>query len=449
MKDSIKHRLRTIRGFGHTLHRGPVLVFLSLRHVIAPAGVRYVQGVRRSGFQEAHWEALGKGLVRFFQESGPVLTKLGQILATRTDMISPALIRQLEALFDRQPAMTRNELELILRSAFGNELPFALFDKEPIAVGSVGQVHRARLEDGTRVIVKVVRPGSKRRIKQDVLTLTYLTAAAFFWLGRSYRSQYRMLRRVLEDLEVGFLRELDFGVEAETLERFRKRMRRNSKVYIPKVYRDLSSTNVLVVEEIEGESLARFRKRAKDDGHAAKALAELAFREILTQIFEDGNFHADPHAGNFIVMKDGRLGLIDFGLVGNFTKSDRKKISKAVKALIARDVDAVISSLLEFGTLPSDFDRQSFKNEIVAQFKEKQCAGASLDELVNQLFAIAHRHQIYVPQSTTLLIKTLVTIEGVARSLDPELSVVSVAAPVILRSLTPKWIRMASSIFGG
>jgi ubiquinone biosynthesis protein len=135
--------------------------------------------------------------------------------------------------------------------------------------------------------------------------------------------------------------------------------------------------------------------------------------------------------------------LIDFGLTGEFTKENRKLIARAVKALLARDADGLIRTLLEFGQVPRDFDLQAFKADVGRVVTaQKGKLGSGLDKLVNELFKTAYRHRVYVPQATTLLIKTLVTVEGVARTLDPEINLVTVAVPVILRSLTPKWMRL-------
>jgi len=447
-----KRKPMNLRGIGTTVRRVPLLGASAARHIVFPAGFRYVESVRSGGVKDAHWNALGDGLVRFLQESGPVLTKLGQIMATRSEVLPPAICEKLEILYNRQPAMKRSELDRLLHEAYGLRLPFAEFEKKALAVGSVGEVHRAELINGTRVIVKIIRPGIASQIKRDTETLRTLAAFAYKLSDKSHRATLRMVQRMIEDLETGFLSELDLTGEARALEEFRKRLRASSRVYIPRAFTDLSTKNILVVEEIKGESLAKFRARDGKDAKDKKALAELALREILTQIFDHGSFHADPHAGNFLVMEDGRLALIDFGLTGEFTSQDRKKIARAVKALMNRDPDAVIKALLEFSTTPKDFDPALFKNDVVELLAQKRVSAKSLtdgasnlDQLVNDLFGITYKHHIYVPQSTTLLIKTLVTIEGVARSLDPEIKLMPVAVPVVLKSLTPKWLRLISA----
>lgn len=439
MNSSGQVRFKILRGWGSAAHRVPALSILAVRHMVVPSGYRYSKIAWSEGARDAHWKTIGDGMARFFQEAGPVLTKLGQILATRTDLLPEATCKRLEILYDRQPAVSQGELSGLINKSFGKRWPFKKFEWEPIAVGSVGQVHRAVLKDGSRVIVKLIRPGSERKIKRDIYTLMAISRAVFGGLGRDFRSTKLMVMKTLEDLELAFISELDLAAEGRALEHFRKKMKSNSRVYIPRLYKEYSSSQMLVVEEVKGESLAKFREKNISNKKASKSYAELALREILMQIFNDGNFHADPHAGNFLVMEDGRLALIDFGLTGEFTSKDRKKIGRAVKAFLARDTNAVIKNLLEFGTLPAKFDLEKFKKDIKAVLEKNH--GAQLDRLVTNLFKVAYQHQICIPQSTTLLIKTLVTVEGVARSLDAELSLVAVATPVILRSITPRWLR--------
>ncbi len=228
---------------------------------------------------------------------------------------------------------------------------------------------------------------------------------------------------------------------------------------VPECYLELSSQHVLVMEELVGEPLSSFRRRAEREPEAAARVANLALTEILRQIFEHGHFHADPHGGNLLVLEDGRLGVVDLGLTGELGPDDRRRIGRAVRAFLSRDADALIEALLGFGSVPPDFDAQRFRRDVEAVVRDKgqrvarrlggrddgdgSRASNALDEFVTELFGVAHAHGIHVPSSSTLLIKTLVTIEGVARSLHPSLDLKSVVAPVVLRSLAPRWMRWA------
>jgi ubiquinone biosynthesis protein len=259
----------------------------------------------------------------------------------------------------------------------------------------------------------------------------------------------RVLERALDDLAAGLRRETDLLAEAETLIDFRRRVaERNPRVVVPLCHRELCRPQALVMEALEGESLARFRERTRNDPEAARLIASLAFKEILQQVFEDGRFHADPHAGNLLVLEDGRLGLVDLGLTGRFGPEERRSITHAVRAFVGRDPAKVIRALLELGAAPPGFQLDSFQKdvlEVVGQRGEAQEPSGGdeptrLERLVNDLLAVARRHEVQIPPSTTLLVKALVTIEGVARSLDPELDVARAALPVVIHALRPRWL---------
>lgn len=434
----------------------PRLAASAVRRGILPLGFSTLATLRREGLSDLHWKVLGDSLVRFFRESGPVLTKLGQLLAVRNDLLPQAVCARLEALYTGQPAMPKRQLRRVLKQAYPSGSPFAEFHARPIAVGSIGQVHRARLPDGSPVIVKVIRPGMARAIRRDLNAARVFTKLFFMLFRRDRKSTRLMVSRALEDLAQALELESNLEHEAETVEDFRKRLARNPNVYVPICYRDWSRRDILVLEELTGKPLSLVREQSKEHPDVSKRTAHLALKEILSQIFEEGRFHADPHGGNLLLLEDGRLGLIDLGLTGELGLHERRHIARAAKAFLSRDADAAIRALLEFGSISPDFDLESFKTdvkEVLRENKDDILAHATgrtakrkngtfrLGELVNELIRVAGRHGIYLPPSTTLLIKTVVTIEGVARSLDPELNLVVTAVPIILKSLTPRFLR--------
>jgi len=451
---------RTVRRWSHAAQTVPKVTITMVRHCVLPIGMTTARTLRDEGLGDLHWKVLGDAIVRFFQYAGPVFTKLGQILATRSDLLPEPVRKRLEKLYAEQPPMSARELRRALERAYGPDTPFAHFEPTPIGVGSVGQVHRARTIHGENVIVKLLRPGVEGEIERELDAARVLLALLpdLPIAGASPDVTRFLLTRTLEDLAEGFLREVDLENEARTLETFETRFRDHPHVRVPRCHRELSDRDILVMEELVGEPLSAFRERAKTDPTLAKRVADLALTEILRQVFEVGHYHADPHGGNLLLLEDGRLGLIDLGLTGEFSPSDRKYIARAVKAFLSRDADGLIRSLLNFATIPDDFDHESFTADVIAvvaggkdtlieQLKGNGVGltpaetSSALESLVTELFATAYRHRIYVPPSATLLIKTLVTIEGVARSIHPELNLATTAFPVVLRSLTPSWVR--------
>ena len=429
----------------------PALGLNALRYGVVPTVPSAILISLREGLSDVHWKAIGDALVRVIQHSGPLLTKLGQILATRGDLLPEPVCVRLEALYARQPAMTKSQLERLLKAAFGHRPPFKTFDRRPIGVGSIAQVHRAELATGERVIVKLVRPGLERQIDRDLNAAEFLVGSLFAVPGLATRTTKRAVSNAIRDLGSALRSEVDLRHEARSLEEFGRRMRTNPRVRVPAVHGRWSTERVLVMEELVGEPLSVFRARAKTDPESARRVADLAFKEILKQVFEDGRFHADPHGGNLLILPDGRLGLIDLGLTGKSGAQDRQRIARAVRAFVAGNPEALARALLDFGTPPPQFGYDAFKadvaavvrqneSRVVAEMTGRNGGGTSgLETLVNELFKVAHRHDLYVPPSSTLLIKTIVTIEGVARSLNPDLNVIAAAVPIVLRSMSRKW----------
>lgn len=441
---TLRTRVRGYRDAGLVLSR---FTFVALRRGVLPSGLASLRVLVREGRGDLHWKVLGDALARVLEDAGPLATKLGQILATRTDLLPGALCARLEVLFERQRPMSGARLERTLHEAYHGKPPFEL-EAKPLGVGSVGQVHRARLAGGEKVVVKVLRPGVALAIERDLhaarVLLPFVVPLAF----RGTRGAEtdpglarRLLERALGDLAAGFRRETDLRAEGDTLVEFRKRLQRNPRVVVPLCHRDLCRPGVLVMEALEGESLASFRERAKSDPEAAKRIASLALKELLQQVFEDGRFHADPHAGNLLLLPDGRLGLVDLGLTAEFGPAQRTAITQAVRAFLARDPARVIRALLALGATPPTFQSGAFEKDVLAAVGAPSETGPNrLERLVNDLLAVARRHEVEIPESTTLLVKALVTIEGVARSLDPDLDLARAALPVIIHALRPRWL---------
>lgn len=415
----------------------------------------------RKGDWKTWWKRSGASVVSdILQNSGPVFIKLGQIMASRQDLLGPELCQALSRLYDQQAPPQFRAVERELRRAYGTPLPFEVA-KTPLGVGSIGAVYEARLKghssDGSpasqsdsaladSVVVKVLRPGVRAAVDRDFAVLRFL----FVLASRSPRfAPYRRyVERALDDLEKGIRKETQLDLEREELLRFGRRFRKHPKVYVPRVFEELCRDHILVMEKVDGVPLSQLEP---SDPRRVE-LGGLVFQEILEEIFIEGKFHADPHSGNFIVRPDGRLALIDFGLTGSFGEEDRQRIAKAVRAFMSRDAERVFSVLLEFGELSEGFDRERFQADIVTvvqahregvqnHLRGQAAQVGGLEKFVSELFLVAEKHRVFVAEDTVLFIKTLITVEGVARSLDPKLDVLGLAAPIVLKALAPKWVR--------
>jgi ubiquinone biosynthesis protein len=219
-------------------------------------------------------------------------------------------------------------------------------------------------------------------------------------------------------------------------------MRKNKNLVVPKCYQDLSNRNILVMELLEGDTLSSWQKRGDVSADDKKRLAGSILSEVLQQIFADGDFHGDPHGGNFIVMKDGRLGMIDLGLTGDLDSKGKAYIIKAMKSILAGDPDQALRSLLSFGVVPEGFDYLTFKESVGKVFSSHRdnVKQNGFEPMISDLFRVSQQHGLYIPTSTTVLIKSLVTIDGLARSLDPEINVAAKSIPIVLKgTITSSW----------
>jgi ubiquinone biosynthesis protein len=405
------------------------------RFGILPLPLHLYHGLKKNKEARFFHVIGGRGLKSILQNSGPLYIKIGQILALREDLLGKEICLELSALFSQQKAMSLKEVKKILEKEKLSLDNFSSIEEIPLGVGSIGQVHPAILKSGEAVIIKVKRLGVESNLAKDEKQLKALLEFIKTFLKNEQLSKLTIIEKMLIQLLTNVREEIDFTNEARALNLFGKRFFKSADIVIPKIYDDLCNRNVLVMEHLKGETLDEYKKREDVLKEDKSRIARLAFKEILGEIFNYGNFHADPHAGNFIVLPDGKLGLIDLGLTGNFTSRDRNLIIRAIKSFLAQDIDASMKALLDFGEVPENFNFEGFKEEVKIVFTENK--GLGLEILVSKLFQVAFKFDIYVPQDTTLFIKTLVTTEGLVKSLDPEFKVAKEAIPIILSS----WVK--------
>lgn len=447
MADSREPVARVLRRWGDAASVAPRLMLGGVREAVIGVPLAILPTLAREGPRELPTKLAGDALARILGRSGPGLVKLGQLLATRADLLPGTLCRRLKALYTEGRPMSREDLRRTLSQAYPDPSPFQELDPVPIAVGSIAQVHRARLLEGPRVVVKVVRPGIRAALRRDMNALLVFLDLALRILSGAHPATRTLIHEALEDLARALEIETNLVNEAEAFVEFRLRLSRNRRVYVPRCYREWSTREVLVLEELRGTPLRTLGQTGSPDASRARQTARLALREILGQIFEEGRFHADPHAENLWLLDDGRLGMIDLGLTGQLSLAERQRLARAARGLLARDAEAASRIVLELGCPPPDFSAEPFLRdvrEVLARSrsaKDAEPSAAMLDGVVNELLGVAGRHGIYLPPSTALMIRSVVTIEGVARSLDPEIKLLPAALPVLLRALRPRLLR--------
>ncbi len=391
---------------------------------------RVLGGFARSGVDDPRERAIR--LREALERLGPTFAKLGQILSTRPDLLPPEVIDELATLQDRVTPMSEAEVVAVMEEELGVpwEDVFESIDPTPLAAGTIGQVHRATLETGDRVVVKVQRPNARPEIMRDLGLFEVFSEKA---ARRPALRQVVDLPAVVEHLSASLRRELDFRIEAANTRRMREILSPYSRLGVPRVYDELSSQRVLVLEQIPGVPL---REAAIEEGReeTARQLLDSYYRQLL----KEGFFHADPHPGNML-WADGRLYLIDLGMVGEVTPELRGLILALVLAFSRRDARFLSELVLVLGENEgADVDFDALEREF-AEFVERFHTGSlqelQLGPMLEGLAQIAARNGIRLPASLALAGKAFAQMQLATGALDPSLNPFAVIGRFVLRDV--------------
>lgn len=372
---------------------------------------------------------------------GPTFIKLGQILSTRPDLVGTELARELQHLQANVRADAPAAVRALVERELGRptEQLFAAFEETPLASGSIGQVHRARLATGEPVVVKVQHEAIEEKVRVDLEILNGLAALA------ERIPEYAIYRpeAIVAEFRRTLKRELDFTRELRNLQLFAADFADDPRVHFPRVYPQLSTARVLTMERLEGIPLAdtpRLSELEADRGMLARRGAEI----YLEMIFTNGFYHADPHPGNIVVLPDQVIGLIDCGMVGRIDEPLREDIEEMLLAVSERDPVQLTSLITRIGTAPLDLDVNSLSVDVaeyVANYAHQSLEELDLGAALTDLIEIIRRYRVVLPPRVALLIKTIIVLEGTSRLLAPRFSLVEVIEPyrrkMLWRRLSP------------
>ena len=392
-------------------------------------------------------EPRGVRLRKALEALGPIFVKFGQVLSTRRDLLPLDVADELTLLQDRVPPFDPDQAAALVEKSLGRRIDevFSRFDAQPVASASIAQVHFARLRDdfgggnpngGREVAVKVLRPGMLSAIEDDLDLLHTLAR----WLERISADGRRLKpREVVAEFDMHLHDELDLVREAANATQLRRNMQGLGLVMVPEMIWDLCTTNVIVMERMDGVPIGQVQ-RLRDAGVDFKKLAQDGVTIFFTQVFRDGFFHADMHPGNIQVSIDpqsfGRYIALDFGIIGTLNESDKQYLAHNFIAFFRRDYKRVAELHVESGWVPPETRVDALESAIRAvcepQF-ERPLKDISLGQVLMRLFQASRRFNVEIQPQLVLLQKTLLNIEGLGRELDPELDLWTTAKPFLER----------------
>lgn len=426
-------------------------------HDIASVLIRYGFGdvVRRVGMAHAleragkalHWRAPEElahlepsaRVRRTLEDLGPTFIKLGQILATRVDLFPPDWIAEFSKLQDAAPAVPFSELRIQLMEDLGEapEAVFAELDTEPLAAASLAQVHRARLSDGSDVVLKIRRPGIRPVIEADLRLLERL--AEIIEAEATDLRRYRP-RDIVRQFTLSLRRELDFAAECRNAERIAAQFAEHPEITIPRVHWQWCGERLNVQDYVDGIS-GRDLAAADAAGLDRKLLARRGAEAVLKMLLEDGFFHADPHPGNVFYLSGNRIAFIDFGMIGRLTEERRSQVARLLHGLVSRDSPLVADVLLDWSDdeqRDPDSDLINLRAEIdtfVDLYHGVPLQRLDIGAMLSDLLTILREHGLSLPADLALMIKAFITLEGMGRQLDPDFDIAAEASPFLRQVL--------------
>jgi predicted unusual protein kinase regulating ubiquinone biosynthesis (AarF/ABC1/UbiB family) len=387
-----------------------------------------------NGYHDEEEEDHGAGLASALEELGPCFIKLGQVLSTRPDVMPANYIEALSRLQSTVTPVPAEKVTAIIESELGAPISelFASFDCEPLATASMAQVHRAIMPDGTEVAVKVQRPGVRQRIEIDIEILHEI--ANFASKYTPYGKRYGFLQ-IVRELERSLNQELDFRLEADNTRLIGKQIAEFQLLTTPSVFAEYTTRRVLTLSFVHGRHLADV-SREELDALDSRSIAKELLSAYLKQMVIDGVFHCDPHPGNILLTDDGRLALMDFGMVGRFDSGQKDNIILLLLAFSERLGERVADTYLDMIEIPKDVDRRAFTQDVsalVSRYHDMSGGRMAIGTALLDLTRLAQANNTPVPTAMTLLGKAMLNLDGTIRVLSPQLDPVQLIRDYMLK----------------
>lgn len=448
-------------------------LYVTIRNVLGllfGGGFAYVRQRKRQGtatnlsmlllraFLSVTWPFLDKKLIalpfpvqfrRRLELMGPTYIKLGQILSLREDLLPSSITNELQNLLDRLPVVTFERYQELIEADLG--VPPSSFcswiDDYPLGSASLAQTHRARLNSGQEVVMKVIKPNVRETIHNDTILLRILGQVLQAFLAR-YQP-----RRTINEFCTYTLREVDLRFEADNAETFAVNFSDEPDILFPRIYRQFSGRDVLCMEYIQGQKPSAHTATVLNESEKRRVI-DLGVSSIVQMIFRDGFFHADLHPGNLLMLNDLRIGFIDLGMVGRLDDATRKTLLYYYYSVVMNDAENAARILANMAIRGPRSDPDGLRRELTDLNRRWVSASQhhrlSIAQLILQSIGLAGRYRVYYPEEIILMVKALVTVEGVANILDPSIEIIAVARSyirrIILYELSPSTLYRRSII---
>ncbi len=374
-------------------------------------------------------------------ELGPVYVKLGQLLSTRPDLLPAEYIEALTTLQDEVPAVDWREIEVVIRQQLHQPLEdtFSTINFQPVAAGSIAQTHRATLKDGREVALKVQRPGLEAVVEQDIGLIRLLARL----VAQTEFGQYYEVESLAEEFAQALRAELDFTQEAHNTDQLRQNLTNSrwfpvGKLTVPKIYWDVTNEKLLVMEWLEGQPLlnATFIGAGYEGDVTLerRETSTLLLRAFFQQICLDGFFHADPHPGNLFYLQDGRIALLDCGMVGRLDPRTQQILLELVLAIVNLDAQRCTQLTLQLAPPSQPVNRVRLESEfdrLLRRYYSMKIAEVNFSKLVYEILQVARNNKVRIPGNLGLCAKAIANLEGIARALDPEFNIPNKLRPMM------------------
>ena len=410
-----------------------------LWQTLVPIGL-YLLGVATDRFSGAlarpeRARARARECAELLAALGPAFIKAGQALSTRPDIVPPVLLDELAQLQDQLPGFDSRLAMACIEEDLGKpiEAVYEQLDREPISAASLGQVHRGVLRGGQRVAVKVQRPGLREQITLDLYIVRNIAA----WLNRHVRLIRSDLVALIDELGKRVFEEMDYINEGGNADKFRRLHAHNLRIAVPTIYWQATSRRVLTMEWIEGTKLTNL-EAVRAIGVDPDDMVQVGVNCSLQQLLEHGFFHADPHPGNLLALADGRLAYLDFGMMSEVSRAARTGLIQAVVHLVNRNFSSLSKDFVSLGFLSEEVDLEPIVPAFESVFGQALEMGVSrmdFKAVTDDLSGVMYRFPFRVPPYYALIIRSLVTLEGIALSVDPNFKILGAAYPYFARRL--------------